>query len=184
MSDHPTLPFGEPDEEWRPVIGWEGSYQVSNLGRVKSLARKHVPRERMLRTTLNAQGYLKVMLAITGARGKNRVVHQLVAEAFIGPRPDGPEGAEIRHLDGDHFNNVPGNLRYGSHGENQADSVRHGTHNMGRVTHCPKGHEYTEDNIMWADRVNRRGRSCRRCRNAQCLEYYYKRKAAKKSEAA
>ena len=81
----------EVDEIWRPIEGYEGSYEVSNLGRVRSLDRidtrgwRH--KGRICKQTKNKRGYLLVSLW-WGNRGKNVLVHRLVASAFI-PNPDG-----------------------------------------------------------------------------------------------
>tara|TARA_R110000796_G_scaffold36110_1_gene92388 strand:- start:8 stop:487 length:480 start_codon:yes stop_codon:yes gene_type:complete len=72
-------------EEFKDVIGYEGLYQVSNLGRVKSLK---FGKERILKTTLNKGDYLQLDLNKDGKR-KVRTVHQLVAEAFLGHVPCG-----------------------------------------------------------------------------------------------
>ena len=72
------------------------------------------------------QGYRRVQLRATKNSCKTiRRVHQLILEAFVGPRP---KGYETRHLDGDPVNNHLANLCYGTHSENQQDSIRHGTH--------------------------------------------------------
>lgn len=55
-----------------------------------------------------------------------RLVHVLVAEAFIGPRPPGPDGEDVRHLDGDSHHNQDTNLSYGSKKQNAEDRERHG----------------------------------------------------------
>lgn len=76
----------------------------------------------------------------------------MVADAFIGPRPN---GAVIRHLNGKANDNRPENLAYGTQAENVQDEVRHGTHVEARKTTCPKGHPY--------DAMNGVGRRCRQC---------------------
>jgi hypothetical protein len=87
-------------------------------------------------------------------------VHVLVASAFLGPRP---AGMEVRHLDGNEFNNNVRNLRYGTHSENMHDKRTHGTNPQVNKTHCKYGHEYTPENIyIWAGMPNRR--NCRACR--------------------
>ena len=83
-------------ERWLPVVGWEGLYEVSDLGRVRSLPR-NTTRGRVLRANPAANGYRQATVFRQG-HPKSVYVHHLVAEAFIGPRP---EGLEIRHLDGD-----------------------------------------------------------------------------------
>lgn len=91
---------------------------------------------------------------------RNRLVHQVVAEAFHGPRP---AGMETRHRDGDVLNNRSDNLVYGTHGDNMDDAVRHGTHHQTRKTQCPKGHPLPEP-------VRGRRRVCRPCANRQSRE--------------
>lgn len=93
---------------------------------------------------------------------RTRLVHQVVAEAFHGPRP---AGLETRHLDGDLLNNRSENLAYGTHGDNVADSVLHGTHPNASKAECPVGHPL-DDGYR-----NRRGaRVCRPCANRQSRE--------------
>lgn len=126
-------------ERWLPVVGYEGLYEVSDLGRVRGCARSlvqisrwglAVKREwpaRVLAPTIDkgryAYGRLQVKLCGHG-RQVTRLVHHLVAEAFIGPRP---KGKEVAHFDGIASNNRLDNLRYATPLENQQDQVRHGT---------------------------------------------------------
>lgn len=124
-----------PDERWRPVVGYEGLYEVSNQGRVKSLSRWRkggsrnptcAVRERILSPSpVNRYGHLAVGLSRDGVLTK-RTVHSLVAEAFLGPRPD---GMEVAHNDGDCAHNSADNLRYATRLSNMQDRVRHGTIN-------------------------------------------------------
>lgn len=95
-----------PLEEWRPVVGYEGRYEVSSEGRVWSHLTK-----RILRPGTTSRGYLSVNLS-DGSRPKKQksfCVHSLVAAAFIGPRPD---GYEIDHGKLGKLNNSIGNLEY------------------------------------------------------------------------
>lgn len=105
-------------ESWKDVPGYEGVYQVSTEGRVRSLPGWHRA-GRVKKLTVSAIGYPVVNM------GHNNVcyVHELVALAFLGPRP---KGAEICHGDGDPTNNRPENLRYDSHSENERDKIRYG----------------------------------------------------------
>jgi hypothetical protein len=146
-------------ETWRPVLGYEGFYEVSSLGRIHSLLRMTTCGPRgggMLRPTPAGEGYLSVQLCREG-KTRRRYVHMLACEAFHGPRPD---GAEVRHLDGDMLNNAAGNLAWGTKSENAQDSIRHGTNKNLLKTHCPAGHPYEGDNL-WLDDGHRRCRACK-----------------------
>ena len=129
-------------EEWRQIAGYEGLYDVSNLGRVRSWSR--YKNGAPLTPLPNKQGYLSVALQ-RGGRVCYRKIHQLVLEEFVGPRS---EGQIVRHLDGNNTNNLLNNLSWGTHSENMADSLRHGTHPEARKTHCPAGHEYSPENTV------------------------------------
>ncbi len=110
--------------QWRWVRGFI-RYMVSDDGQVASL--HHTGwRARLLTQTPDKRGYMVVTLALGGTGCKrNRFVHQLVAESFIGPRP--VNRPEVRHLDGNPANNHAWNLAYGTRAENAQDAVRHGT---------------------------------------------------------
>lgn len=111
--------------EWRPVVGWDGVYEVSSAGDVRRLAGGRGSRRSVLKGRLSTGSsdtwrtrYLKVALHWNGKR-HDTPVHHLVAEAFLGPRP---LGLEINHRDGNPQNNRADNLEYVTHSEN----VRHG----------------------------------------------------------
>ena len=118
-----------------PIAGFEGLYEVSSLGRVKSLAREvlhshgnlQTCKERVLKPFINKGGYGTVGLHKNGSQ-LHKKVHALVAEAFIGPRP---EGLQVRHGTRGKLDNSLANLCYGTPKQNSADKVRDGTHNRG-----------------------------------------------------
>jgi len=99
-------------EEWKT---FEVNYQVSNLGRIRSVFGNRV---RVLKVFPKPKYIGKVV------RGKNYYVHTLVLENFVGHRPT---GCEARHKDGDLTNNCVDNLEWGSRSENAHDKKRHGT---------------------------------------------------------
>jgi hypothetical protein len=128
-------------EVWRSVPGYERTYEVSDMGQVRSQPR---PRTRggVLRQKIGKRGYPAVSLVQDG-RQVTQEVHRLVAAAFLGPRP---VDADVRHLDGDRLRPHASNLAYGTRSENLADALRHGTHPTASRTHCPSRHEYTPEN--------------------------------------
>lgn len=151
-------------EEWRPVVGYEGYYEVSNLGRVKSVERRipasrgsgyRTMRGRILRQGTHSGGYGMVYLCVHGKK-LNQHVHLLVLTAFRGPRP---AGMVCCHNDGDPTNNRLDNLRWGTQADNLRDQVRHGRHPWANKTRCPQDHEYTPENTV----VHGGGRYCRQC---------------------
>lgn len=115
------------DERWLPVVGFEGSYEVSDHGRVRSLKRPRVPKTRILKATLTKKGYLVVNLFVDGL-GRCRFIHRIMLEAFVGPCPN---GMESRHLDGIPTRNMLNNLTWGTKAENAADKSIHGTDALG-----------------------------------------------------
>jgi hypothetical protein len=141
-------------EEWRIVPGHEQTYEVSSLGRIRSVPR---PRTKggLLKLKTGKRGYLSVCF-VTNGRQETHEVHRVVAAAFLGQRPD---GHEVRHLDGNRIDCRVANLAYGTRSENQRDKRLHGTdHNVAK-THCPQGHPYDELNT----RMREGRRYCRTC---------------------
>ena len=115
-------------DSWLPAVGFPG-YEVSDSGLVRSVertvierntGRSRVCKSKVLKPNL-VKGYWQVGLSV-GGELTYKYVHQLVCEAFNGPRT-----GETRHLDGNRLNNTPANLRWGTTKENAADRVRHGT---------------------------------------------------------
>jgi len=126
------------NENWKDIKGYEGLYQVSNLGRVKSLERycdDSIGRHRLLKERILKPG-------LTGNKKHNHktvcfrednapyyyLVHRLVLIAFSG---DCPEGMEASHLDGDSLNNNKDNLSWETHKENNDRRIGHGTDQFG-----------------------------------------------------
>ena len=115
-------------ERWLPVVGYEGLYEVSNLGRVKSLDRvdgqgRNWP-GRIRKLCATRGGYASVGLSLPGRGARTHRVNVLVLMAFRFPRPAHKDAA---HVDGDRTNNALGNLRWKSKKANEADKRRHGT---------------------------------------------------------
>lgn len=99
-------------EVWKDIPNYEGLYQVSNLGRVKSFRRSSKYRnakEFILKPTLANNGYCQVTLYRSSSDKKKFLVHRLVAESFI-PNPDGLP--QINHKDEDPANNAASNLEW------------------------------------------------------------------------
>ncbi len=109
-------------------------YEVDFHGDVWSTVPWRGTAERVLATQFDRDGYVKVRPS-RDEREVNLTVHRLVAEAWIGPRPD---GKQVRHVDGDPSNNAPWNLRYGTPSENAIDKVRHGRGPLGHSHHKAK----------------------------------------------
>lgn len=118
------------NEEWKAVKGYEGLYEVSSLGRVRTIERvvirsngSPIPvRARILKPTPNIRfGYLYVAMYSENGR-TSKSVHRLVANAFLGSQ----EGREVNHIDGDKSNNALANLEYVTSAENKQHARRIG----------------------------------------------------------
>lgn len=137
-------------EFWLPVTGYEGLYEVSNLGSVRNAISG-----RVLRPGLN-RGYRHVALYRDNDGGTTRYVHAMVLAAFCGPAPF--PGFEACHNDGDRANNRLTNLRWGSRQDNVDDRVRHGRQQRG--TRC-RTTRLTEDQVKQMRDDCRAGQSTR-----------------------
>ena len=121
---------------WKSITGFEGLYEVSDEGQVRSLDRivkytrkdaRRVERKylgRILKPVLNSRGYEIVTLCDASSHHHTRAIHRLVLETFV--RLKLPS-EECRHLDGNIHNNCLTNLCWGSAAENMADKIAHGT---------------------------------------------------------
>lgn len=102
-------------EVWKPVVGFQGKYEVSSIGRVRSLIQQPSKHREFMRTRTCKDGRLLVVIYGPPCKQHTRSVHRLVAEAFIGPRP---VGKQVNHKNGDFLDNRAENLEYVTHLEN------------------------------------------------------------------
>jgi hypothetical protein len=141
-------------ERWRTIPDFEGLYEVSDHGRVRSLdriVRKRVVRGgpiiqirrrgKVLSLSPDSHGYPMVNLCSDGQQ-QSSLVHHLVLNTFVGPRKS---GQECRHLDGNRANNELCNLTWGTALENALDKKRHGT------AVAPKGGEHGLSTLTVSD---------------------------------
>jgi hypothetical protein len=126
------------NELWKAIPGYEGFYEVSSLGRVKSLARKcnHPFRknlkEKILKNRMSSGGHVAVVLC----DDKHRVygpVHRLVLQAFVGPCPP---NMECCHNNGIPDDNRVENLRWDTRRSNHLDRMKHGVWVQNKVIPC------------------------------------------------
>lgn len=117
-------------ENWRYIPGYDGKYQVSDKGRVRSVRRTITQTRQGSTFDRNIQGRVlrpassvknPRLYVVLGRGGSGKQVHQLVMQAFVG-KPK--QGEEVRHLDGNPRNNKLNNLTYGSRSENILDVFR------------------------------------------------------------
>lgn len=119
------------NEAWLPIVGYEGLYEVSNIGNIRSVfteatdslgrKKKHTPR--VLKKTKTSTGYYKVELYKPGERRKSHKVHRLVLKAFA----EAVEGKDIcNHKDGNPLNNNINNLEWCTQAENIIHAVQTG----------------------------------------------------------
>lgn len=128
-------------EEWRTVVGYEGIYEVSSTGRVRSVTRTVTWSDGRVRecpsivlSHTRGPGYAKVQL-YRNKSGRIHRVHVLVCEAFHGARP---EGMVCCHSDGNKSNNHSDNVRWDTPRANTADAIAHGHVQRGERHHRAK----------------------------------------------
>ena len=116
------------NESWAPIPGYEGHYEASSLGEIRSLKRNNFSgvcarkRPLLMRPRASNAGYLRVTLTKDGS-ASTYSVHRLVLIAFRGSAPEGHEGC---HLDGNQLNNAIDNLQWGTKAENIRQRTEHG----------------------------------------------------------
>ena len=148
-------------EEWRPIHGFLGYYEVSNLGRVKSVDRyvpnpkggKALRKGKILEGTIDNYGYRRYTLRKGIEKKTHKRGHKLVADAFI---PNPKDLTIINHLDGDKQNNHISNLEWCTHRQNSQHAE-----SMGLVNHV-KGSKHhkattTEDDVRKMRRLYAKG---------------------------
>ena len=118
-------------EEWKDIDGYEGYYQISSYGRVKSLSRPiykkdgtfhRYKKETIKKPKIDKDGYLTVTLSVDGIN-KTFPIHRLVANAFI---PNADKTLEVNHIDLNRKNNCVNNLEWKSHTDNVKHSSEQG----------------------------------------------------------
>lgn len=116
-------------EVWKDVIGYEGLYQISNLGRIKRLdklrierRRTYVVKEKIMKPNILITGYYYVNL-YKNSKPKHKTIHRLVAQAFISNPENKPF---INHKDGNKLNNCVYNLEWVTCGENNIHALNTG----------------------------------------------------------
>ena len=158
-------------EIWKPIPGYEGFYEASTEGNLRSVDRSFV-RSNGSPFSLKGRPITvwenpvdKHLMCVLSKAGDRRYfyAHTLIARTFLGERP---EGMEVRHLDDNPNNNTVENLRYGTRSENSYDRVRNGIHFQANKTHCIRGHSLSGKNLKIEKRNRGEARRCISCNAA------------------
>jgi hypothetical protein len=131
-------------EIWKDIEGYEGLYQVSTFGNIKSLPKRKgflFTKERILKPKLTIKGYLEVTLRKNNYSNYKRI-NRLVAEAFI-PNPENKP--EVNHKDGNKQNNNDWNLEWNTNQENKSHAVKNKLNSFGEKCYLSK---LTEEDVL------------------------------------
>ena len=173
--------MADDSEDWKPVLGFEGIYEVSDRGRIRSLPRVnaagHRIQGRMMALQRDKWGKLWLHLSRDG-KATTSFVHRVVLEAFVGPCPPGHVACHRNDVGDD---NRLSNLRWDTPSANRTDQVRNGKDGNARKTHCLRGHPFNSANTI--RRANGR-RGCVTCQRMHEANAYAKRLARKGKEIA
>lgn len=155
-------------EFWKQIPGYEGFYEASNKGNLRSVDREFTRsngtpfslKGKLLNHWLNpVDGHPMCVLSRKGER-RYFYVHTLVALAFFGEKE---EGQEVRHLNDNPTDNRVENLEYGTRSDNLYDRVRNGIHFQANKTLCKRGHSLSGKNLKIEQRAKGQARRCVSC---------------------
>jgi hypothetical protein len=182
-------------ERWLPIPGYEGFYEVSDLGRIRSIDRV-VPTiasnptgptrtlKGKIRATTPRAGYPSVRLSRDGVI---RIVdvHVVVLTTFQGPPPR--EGMFCLHENDIRTDCRLSNLRWGTQRDNKLDEIRNGNNGQLSKTRCPRGHLYAGPNLIRSfnklkDGSRSPARECRSCKSTLYAIFYERRKGYPESD--
>jgi hypothetical protein len=136
-------------EIWKDVVGYEGLYQVSSLGRVKGLARvvlkngkyPFICKEKIIKNCINTGGYYYLGLS-RNTKTKSRTIHQLMAEAFFNHKPCGMN-LVVDHINNDRLDNRLENLQIITNRENASKDIKNKSSKYTGVSWCKKRNKWT-----------------------------------------
>lgn len=149
-------------ENWLPIRGTDGAYEISDLGNTRSVLRWvqcRAMRKQVGGIVLKPYPVGKGHLAVSLGRGMRRKVHLLVLEHFVSPRPPGMVGC---HGPAGLLDNSVANLRWDTYSANSLDAVRDGTHHWAAKTECAQGHVLDRVKHLASGAVKRYCSTCQR----------------------
>lgn len=153
-------------EAWLPIDGGGGNYEVSDLGRVRSLRREVIDKNGETRVVpgkilecMTEPSGRKTVHMWDGSKYKRKRVHRAVLESFVGPAP---EGYICRHLNDNPSDNRLSNLAWGTLSENMDDRTRNGIHHYSKRDRCGRGHIYRPE-TTYKQTGGVKSRSCIAC---------------------
>jgi hypothetical protein len=143
--------FNFMEEIWKDIPGYEGVYQVSNLGNVKAVNYRNTKKHRYLKPSLNSSGYEQVQLWVNGQK-KALGVHLLVAISFLGHTPNKLKGLVVDHINNDRIDNKLSNLQLISHRHNLSKDQKNKTSKYTGVS-------WNKSKLKWVAQIHFNGKT-------------------------